>query len=87
LPYGDDDAIAEVKRLYVQRAARSGGLGRRLTETAIAHARAAGYRAVRLDTLAHMYAARKLYADLGFRACAPYYHNPLDGTLYMELAL
>jgi GNAT superfamily N-acetyltransferase len=87
LPYADDAHIAELKRLYVQRAARSSGVGRRLTETAIDHARGAGYRAVRLDTLAQMQAARRLYAQLGFVACAPYYHNPLDGTLYMELAL
>jgi ribosomal protein S18 acetylase RimI-like enzyme len=87
LPYGDDRDVAELKRLYVGRASRSSGLGRRLTETAIAYARAAGYRAVRLDTLAQMHAARALYADLGFRPCAAYYDNPLDGTLYMELAL
>jgi putative acetyltransferase len=87
LPYGDDPQVAELKRLYVQQTARSSGLGRRLTETAIAHARAAGYRAVRLDTLAQMKAARALYAGLGFRPCAAYYDNPLDGTLYMELAL
>ena len=88
LPYaqGEDD-VAELKRLYVRRDARSGGFGRRLTETAIAFARAAGYRTVKLDTLAQMDAARRLYAELGFRACAPYYHNPLGGTLYMELAL
>ncbi|HEY1329463.1 MAG TPA: GNAT family N-acetyltransferase [Casimicrobiaceae bacterium] len=89
LPHADRHGIdvAELKRLYVQRHARSGGLGRRLTETAIAHARSAGYRAIKLDTLAQMDAARRLYAELGFRPCAAYYDNPLDGTLYMELTL
>jgi ribosomal protein S18 acetylase RimI-like enzyme len=88
LPYGQGaEDFAELKRLYVQRGARSSGLGRRLTGTAIAHARAAGYRAVKLDTLAQMHAARRLYAELGFRPCAAYYDNPLGGTLYMELTL
>jgi putative acetyltransferase len=78
---------AELKRLYVAPAARGTGLGRRLALTAIDHARTVGYRAIKLDTLAQMDAARALYADLGFRPCAAYYHNPLGGTLYMELTL
>ena len=82
-----DGQDAELKRLYVAPAARGSGLGRRLTETAIAHARAAGYRAIKLDTLAQMRSARALYASLGFVPCAAYYHNPLGGTLYMQLTL
>jgi putative acetyltransferase len=82
-----DRQDAELKRLYVTPAARGSGLGRRLTETAIAHARAAGYRAIKLDTLAQMHSARALYASLGFVPCAAYYHNPLGGTLYMQLTL
>lgn len=79
--------VAEIKRLYVQPRARGTGLGRRLAQTALDAARALGYRVVKLDTLAQMDAARALYADLGFRPCAAYYHNPLGGTLYMERLL
>jgi len=79
--------VAELKRLYVAPAARGSGLGRRLAAVALDHARAAGYRTVKLDTLAQMAAARTLYASMGFRPCAAYYRNPLGGTLYMELPL
>jgi len=80
-------AVCEIKRLYVQPAARGTGLGAALAQAVLAEARAIGYREVRLDTLASMSAARALYASLGFRECAPYYHNPLGGTAYMALAL
>ena len=79
--------VGEVKRLYVQPAHRSGGWGRRLAEALIADARAIGYAELKLDTLDWMTEARKLYARLGFRECAPYYDNPLPGVVYMVLAL
>jgi len=81
------ERVAELKRLYVRPAARGTGLGRTLAEHALEHARRAGYRVVKLDTLAAMAPARALYASLGFRPCAAYYDNPLGGTLYMELPL
>ena len=79
--------IGEVKRLYVRPANRSGGSGRLLVETLIADARAIGYAELKLDTLAWMTEARKLYARLGFRECESYYDNPIPGTSYMVLAL
>jgi putative acetyltransferase len=80
-------SIGEVKRLYVQPAARKGGWGRRLVEALLAEARAAGYRELKLDTLDWMTDARRLYARHGFRECAAYYDNPLPGVVYMERAL
>ena len=61
--------------------------GRRLAEALLAEARGIGYRELKLDTLAWMSAARALYAELGFRDCAPYYANPLPEVVYMSLQL
>lgn len=77
----------EIKRLYVSPAARGLGLGRLLAEAILAEARAAGHHLARLDTLADMAAAQRLYAALGFVETPPYYDNPLPGTRYMALAL
>jgi ribosomal protein S18 acetylase RimI-like enzyme len=86
LPDGDP-LTGEVKRLYVRPDARGSGLGRSLVLQTIAEASAIGYRELKLDTLPTMAAARALYASLGFRECAAYYRNPLDGVVYMSLAL
>jgi len=77
----------EVKRLYVRPAARRTGLGGRLVQSVIDGARSRGYRELKLDTLDRMADARALYANLGFRECAPYYHNPIPGAVYMSLVL
>lgn len=79
--------VGEVKRLYVRPEARGRGLGERLVRTLLDVARAAGYRELKLDTLAAMIAARRLYERLGFGACPPYYENPLAGVVYMSRRL
>ena len=68
-----------MKRLYVQPGARGEALGARLAQALLAEADAIGYRALMLDTLEWMTPARSLYERLGFRECAPYYHNPHAG--------
>jgi len=81
------DEAAELKRLYVRPTGRGLGVGRALAQKAIERAREAGYRAVRLDTLASMSDAQRLYRVMGFTEIPPYTFNPIPGVVYMELAL
>lgn len=80
-------AVGEIKRLYVRPAGRGQGLGAALAGAILDLARKAGYQRVRLDTLPSMAAAQQLYRRLGFREIGPYGHDPVPGTLFMELDL
>lgn len=77
----------EMKRLYVRRAFRRFGLGRRLAQSLLDAAVQAGYSVMLLDTLNDMEAARGLYRTLGFEEVPPYYFNPIAGAHYLKCEL
>jgi ribosomal protein S18 acetylase RimI-like enzyme len=84
---GLDDTTCEMKRLFVRPTFRGCGAGRRLAETILAEARAAGYREMRLDTLPSMRSAIALYRSLGFRPVEAYTVNPHPGALFLARTL
>jgi len=83
----DEPGVCEMKRLYVCPEVRGQGIGRALGEAILDEARERGYDTMRLDTVASMKPARSLYRSLGFTERGPYYHNPLDGVVFMERSL
>ena len=77
----------ELKRLFVSPSMRGSGLGRALTERAMAEASSLEFDAMRLDTLPSMASARALYRAMGFAEIEPYYSTPIEGTAFMEIVL
>ena len=82
--------VTEIKRVYVDEAARGRGLARRLCEAAMEQARADGFRLMKLDTMRRLPEAVRLYESLGFVPCLPYHEPPIgirDGILFFEKPL
>lgn len=88
LPDSVEASAWEMKRLWVRPAARGLGLGKILIAAVVDRARSAGRTALYLDTAPRsMSSAYRLYLDLGFKACAPYNENPVEGLVYLRLKL
>lgn len=81
-----DDDCAELKRFYLLEAWRGRGLGKRLLETAITHARDQGFARVRLDTTLKSEEAIRLFEATGFTRIERYNDDRFAG-LFFELDL
>src|SRR2546423_6241923 len=82
------ERTCEMKRLFVRDTFRGKRIGRLLIETIIRNAKEIGYERMLLDTLPpRMNDAIALYRSIGFKEIAPYYDNPVDGAIFMELRL
>ena len=78
----------ELKRLFVDAAARGLGLGQRLVAEAEAAARDVGLKVIRLETGPELVPAVRLYRSLGSSECGPFGdYADLPCCLFMEKRL
>ncbi len=66
------DGVGEIKRIYVSRASRGGGVGAKLLDRLVRDAHSFGYQELMLDTGPFMTSAHRLYEAVGFADIPPY---------------
>ncbi|KAF2818860.1 acyl-CoA N-acyltransferase [Ophiobolus disseminans] len=76
----------ELKRLYIEPAARGRGVAKTLMDAVVFRARECGYVEMLLDTLGSMTAARRLYGGYGFQEIEGYYES-VEGAVFYKLVL
>jgi putative acetyltransferase len=84
----DEAGRAELKRMFVDPAARGHGIGRAMLETIEAVARLAGVWVIQLETGVHNFEALRLYRRFGYASRGPfggYRDDPL--SVFMEKVL
>ena len=74
----DADGTAEIKRMYVDPAARGRGVARALLRALVEHARANGLHRLLLETGSEQPEARGLYESEGWTPVAPFGHYADD---------
>jgi len=80
-------AICELKRTYLRPALHARGLGQVLLDKCMSSARGLGYQKMLLDTHSSMLPAIGLYKKNGFKEVEPYYPNPIENIIYMQVDL
>jgi putative acetyltransferase len=79
------DDWAEIKRMWVEEAARGQGIARRVLNVLIAQAASAGIEILRLETGVASHAALALYEKTGFKRRAPFGdYRPDPLSVFME---
>jgi putative acetyltransferase len=79
------DGWAEIKRMWVEEAARGRGIARRVLNVLIGQAASAGIEILRLETGVSSHAALALYEKTGFKRRAPFGdYRPDPLSVFME---
>jgi putative acetyltransferase len=79
------DDWAEIKRMWVEEAARGRGIARRVLNVLIVQAASAGIEILRLETGVASHAALALYEKTGFKRRAPFAdYRPDPLSVFME---
>lgn len=81
-----EPGVCELRKMYLLREVRGGGLGKALMERALAKARELGFRKVELDTASQLKEAIALYERFGFKT-VPKAGIPARCDRAMELEL
>jgi len=79
---------AEIKRMWVEEAARGQGIASQMLAALTAEARAAGVKTLRLETGVVSHAALALYEKAGFRRRSPFAdYRPDPVSVFMERSI
>jgi GNAT superfamily N-acetyltransferase len=82
-----ENGVCEMKRLFVLPKFQKQGVGEMLCKRLINQAELLGYNSMKLDTVAKLNSAIKLYQKLGFKETAAYCENPDETARFFELSL